>query len=120
MTVNNIMKAVSFRWKQLNKEQKVPFEQIAGEDKQRYDKEIILFKKGAFLGRAAQQTKINGATNLVKTALEINTEVLDFILANCQQSGGAASQAGVEEDFPEEIEDPDVIPEEALIPTEKL
>lgn len=97
----------------------MPFEQIAGEDKQRYDKEVVLFKKGAFQGRAPQQTKVNGGTNLVKTALEINTEVLDFIQANCQQTGGAASQAGAEEEFPEEIEDPDVVPEEPAIPTEK-
>jgi hypothetical protein len=48
MTVNNIMKAVSFRWKQLTKDQKAPFESIAAEDKQRYDREIALFKKGAF------------------------------------------------------------------------
>lgn len=48
MTVNNIMQAVSYRWKQLSKEQKAPFEQVAAEDKQRYDKEVALFKKGAF------------------------------------------------------------------------
>lgn len=56
---------------------------------------------------------------MVKTALEINTEVLDFIQANCQQTGGAASQAGAEEEFPEEIEDPDVPAEEAAAATEK-
>jgi hypothetical protein len=42
------MKAVSFKWQSLSKEQKQPFEQIAAEDKQRYDKEFLEFKKGSF------------------------------------------------------------------------
>lgn len=42
------MKAVSYRWSALTKEQKQPFEQVAIEDKQRYDKEVIDFKKGQF------------------------------------------------------------------------
>lgn len=46
------MKAVSFRWSTLSKDQKLPFEMIATEDKQRYDKEVYNFKKGLFLGRS--------------------------------------------------------------------
>lgn len=46
------MKAVSFRWSTLTKDQKVPFENIAVEDKQRYDKEVNEFKKGLFQGRS--------------------------------------------------------------------
>lgn len=46
------MRAVSYRWSTLSKEQKLPFEQIALEDKQRYDREINEFKKGTFLGRS--------------------------------------------------------------------
>jgi len=46
------MKAVSYRWSTLTKEQKYPFENIAVEDKQRYDKEVFEFKKGQFLGRS--------------------------------------------------------------------
>jgi len=42
------MRAVSYRWSNLSKEQKLPFEQIAVEDKQRYDREVFDFKKGAF------------------------------------------------------------------------
>ena len=52
LTVAQIMNAVSYRWKNLSKEQKQPFEQIAMEDKYRYDKEASDFKKGQFLGRA--------------------------------------------------------------------
>lgn len=48
MTVVNIMKAVSHKWKGLPKELKQPFEQVAFEDKQRYDREVNLFKKGEF------------------------------------------------------------------------
>jgi len=42
------MKAVSYKWQSLSKEQKHPFEQIASEDKHRYDKEFMDFKKGSF------------------------------------------------------------------------
>ena len=48
LTVAQIMKAVSYRWQLLNKDQKLPFEQIAIEDKQRYDREVNDFKKGVF------------------------------------------------------------------------
>ncbi len=53
MTVIQVMKAVSYRWGNLSKEQKYPFEQMAVEDKQRYDKEINDCKKGTFMGRSA-------------------------------------------------------------------
>jgi hypothetical protein len=46
------MKAVSYRWSTLSKEQKSPFEQIANEDKARYDKEVFDLKKGMFQGRS--------------------------------------------------------------------
>lgn len=42
------MKAVSYKWSTLSKEEKLPFEQIASEDKSRYDKEVNDFKKGNF------------------------------------------------------------------------
>jgi len=42
------MKAVSYRWSNLTKDQKFPFEQIATEDKSRYDREVNDFKKGIF------------------------------------------------------------------------
>lgn len=42
------MKAVSFRWQGLTKEQKQPFEQAASEDKQRFDKDTSDLKKGSF------------------------------------------------------------------------
>ena len=45
------MKAVSYRWGKLTKEQKGPFDAIANEDKRRYDKELSQFKKGSFNGR---------------------------------------------------------------------
>lgn len=48
MTVSNIMKAVSFKWKNLARELKGPFEGAAAEDKQRYDREVNMFKKGGF------------------------------------------------------------------------
>lgn len=41
-----VMKAVSFKWQSLSKEQKQPFQQIANEDRVRYEKEIGDFKKG--------------------------------------------------------------------------
>lgn len=85
---------------------------MAAEDKQRYDKEIALFKKGSFQGRSQQQAKVNSNINHVKVALEITNELLEFIQTQCQQTGGAASQAGAEEEFPDEIEDPDAAPEE--------
>jgi structure-specific recognition protein 1 len=43
-----IVKAVSFKWNSLKKEQRLPYEQIANEDKQRYDREFNEFKKGNF------------------------------------------------------------------------
>lgn len=48
LTVLQIMKAVSYRWSKLSKDQKAPFEQIANEDKMRYDKEVSQFKKGNY------------------------------------------------------------------------
>jgi hypothetical protein len=47
-----MMKAVSFRWQGLSKEEKQPFETIANEDKARYDKDLIDYKKGLFQGRS--------------------------------------------------------------------
>lgn len=52
LTVAQIMRAVSFRWSNLTKEQKLPFESIAIEDKQRYDREVYEYKKGLFMGRS--------------------------------------------------------------------
>lgn len=46
-----IMKAVSFKWQSLSKEQKDPFERASTEDKQRYERESADFKKGSFQGR---------------------------------------------------------------------
>lgn len=46
LTVAQIMTAVGNRWGSLTKEQKAPFELVANQDKQRYDKEIIEAKRG--------------------------------------------------------------------------
>jgi hypothetical protein len=46
------MRAITYRWKLLTKEQRQPFEQIAIEDKQRYDRDLNLYKKGSFPGRS--------------------------------------------------------------------
>lgn len=79
------MKAVSYRWSKLSKEQKTPFEQIASEDKQRYDREVNQFKKGLFLGRSqTPQIKIAEQSNEnVKLALEINEDLLEFLQVKC-------------------------------------
>lgn len=42
------MKAVTYQWSNLSKEQKEPFERLANEDKQRYDREVGDCKKGVF------------------------------------------------------------------------
>lgn len=77
LTVAQIMKAVSNRWQTLTKEQKQPFEQIANEDKQRYDKEVFDFKKGVFQGRqATPQMKLQNQLDNVAKALEVNDDIL--------------------------------------------
>lgn len=46
LTVAQIMTAVGNRWGSLTKEQKAPFELVANQDKQRYDKEVTDSKRG--------------------------------------------------------------------------
>lgn len=74
------MKAVGYRWQLLNKDQKLPFEQIAVEDKQRYDNEVNDFKEGIFKGRSpAPQIKIQSHLDSVNAALEVSNEILEFL-----------------------------------------
>lgn len=40
MSVNGITKVVSHKWSKLSKDERYPFEQQAGEDKRRYDREV--------------------------------------------------------------------------------
>lgn len=56
---------------------------------------------------------------MVKTALEINADILEFIQTHCQQTGGAASQAGVEEEFNDDMEEPEGGVEDQANLTEK-
>lgn len=125
MSVSNVMKAVSYKWKGLPKENKLPFELIAGEDKQRYDRETSLFKKGEFLGRvptSSSQTSmlLNASRHAAgqensaaaSVALDINEDLLQFITANCQQisaQGASQDQNKGNEfvDVEEEIDDDD-------------
>jgi hypothetical protein len=80
LTVAQIMKAVSYRWQLLTKDQKLPFEQIAIEDKQRYDKEVNDFKKGVFQGRSSTpQIKIQSHLDSVNAALEVSEDILQFL-----------------------------------------
>jgi hypothetical protein len=58
----------------------LPFEQVANEDKQRYDKEVFDFKKGVFQGRqATPQMKLHGLMDNVAKALEVSEDILQFL-----------------------------------------
>ena len=79
-------RVVTYRWSLLTKEQKQPFEQIASEDKQRYNNESALLKKGEFNGRQLKAGKAAGARTDVEasnSALEINDMLIRFIQENC-------------------------------------
>jgi hypothetical protein len=71
------MKAVSYRWGTLTKEQKTPFEQIAIEDKLRYDREGNDYKKGIFQGRSSTpQINIQNYLSPDSLALEVNEDIM--------------------------------------------
>jgi hypothetical protein len=77
LTVAQIMKAVSYRWGQMTKEQKAPFENVANKDKERYDKEVVESKKGQFMGRSTSQLiKLDDQDENVKAALDISDDLL--------------------------------------------
>jgi hypothetical protein len=77
LTVAQIMKAVSYRWGQMTKEQKAPFENVANKDKERYDKEVVESKKGQFMGRSnSQLIKLDDQDENVKAALDISDDLL--------------------------------------------
>ena len=79
-------RVVTYRWRLLTKEQKLPFEQIASEDKQRYYSELALLKKGEFTGRSLTPTG-KAATRTegeaANSAMEINDSLMRFIQENC-------------------------------------
>jgi len=81
-------RVVTYRWRLLTKEQKLPFEQIASEDKQRYYSELALLKKGEFTGRSLfTAAKVKAATRTegeaANSAMEINDSLMRFIQENC-------------------------------------
>ena len=79
-------RVVTYRWRLLTKEQKQPFEQIASEDKQRYNNESALLKKGEFTGRLLKAGKAAGARTdgeACNSAFEINDMLIRFIQENC-------------------------------------
>jgi hypothetical protein len=81
-------RVVTYRWRLLTKEQKLPFEQIASEDKQRYYSELALLKKGEFTGRslltaATGKAAIRTDGEAANSAMEINDSLMRFIQENC-------------------------------------
>ena len=82
-------RVVTYRWRLLTKEQKLPFEQIASEDKQRYYSELALLKKGEFPGRSLTPAAATGKTatrtegEAANSAMEINDSLMRFIQENC-------------------------------------
>ena len=102
------MRAVSYRWSNLSKEQKTPFEQIAVEDKLRYDKDVTDFKKGAFMGRSlTPQIRIQqGDNENVSTALEISDDLLQFLqVKNLSLPAQKEEEEQMEEEVAEEEEE---------------
>lgn len=82
------MKAVSFKWQRLSKEQKHPFESTATEDKQRYDRESLDFKKGSFQGRnMTPLIKLQTDSEYVSQALELSDDLLQFLQVKHQEEG---------------------------------
>lgn len=96
-----IMKAVSFKWQRLSKEQKHPFESTANEDKQRYDRESVDFKKGSFQGRSMTPLiKLPTESEFVSQALELSDDLLQFLQIKNQEEGamGKANEGAHEND----------------------
>lgn len=80
------MKAVTFKWQSLSKEQKHPFETASFDDKQRYEKELIDFKKGLFNGRyQSTLVKLQNDSDMVNQALEITDDLMSFLQVKIQQ-----------------------------------
>ncbi len=109
-------RVVTYRWRLLTKEQKQPFEQIASEDKQRYDNESALLQKGEFTGRQLTTCKATSRTEgeAANSALEINDMLMRFIQENCQQNNINDTSP---EDLPEGLNEDDY---EALKEAEKV
>lgn len=82
-----IMKAVSFKWQRLSKEQKRPFESTANEDKQRYDRESVdLKKRPSYQGRnMTPLIKLQTDSDFVNQALEVSDDLLQFLQVKSQE-----------------------------------
>mmetsp|Transcript_48399 Transcript_48399/g.35612 ORF Transcript_48399/g.35612 Transcript_48399/m.35612 type:complete len:94 (-) Transcript_48399:1222-1503(-) len=72
------MQAVNLKWDSLTKEQKTPFQQVANEDKLRYDRELNEFKKGIFQGRSQSPTlKLASNKDVISQALNVSEDIIE-------------------------------------------
>ena len=87
------MKAVTFKWQSLSKEQKRPFETAALDDKQRYEKELNDLKKGLFNNKnQSAQVKLQNDSDMVNQALEVTDDLMTFLQVKIQQQQIGAIQ----------------------------
>lgn len=77
LTNSQIARALAFKWQNLTREQRGPFEEMADEDRHRYDKECQDIKKGIV---SKKQQKITLKPDQHSSAaLELTNDLLDFI-----------------------------------------
>ncbi len=78
------MKAVSYRWGSLQKEEKLPFERAAQSDRKRYERDNIDLKKGEFhRNKTSDRGNIRSDPEAQK-AFEITEEIKAYLNIQCQ------------------------------------